>query len=69
MDAANNLHLNVAKTQFCVFGTRQKLSQIQNIQSVELKGEIITRQDSVKNLGVIFAANMTFKEHILTLRK
>ena len=60
----NNLKFNGDKTDMIIIGTRQMLSKLPPDISVNICGNCITPKTSVRNLGVIFDANLNFKEHI-----
>ncbi len=57
----NHLQLNLAKTELLVFPATPTLQQDFTIQ---LGSSTITQSASVRNLGVIFDNQLTFKEHI-----
>ena len=63
---ANKLTLNVSKTKFMVFGTRQKLKNVADIP-LHADGEVIERVQHFKYLGVILDETLSFEEHIDTL--
>ncbi len=58
----HHLQLNLAKTELLVFPATPNLQHDFTIQLVE---STITPSTSVRNLGVIFDDQMTFKDHIL----
>ncbi len=57
----HHLQLNLAKTELLVFPATLTL---QHDFSIQLGTSIITPSTSVRNLGVIFDDQLTFKEHI-----
>ncbi len=57
----NHLQLNLAKTELLVFPATPTL---QHDFMIQLGSSIITPSASVRNLGVIFDDQLTFKEHI-----
>ncbi len=57
----NHLQLNLAKTELLVFPATPTL---QHDFTIQLGSSIITPSASVRNLGVIFDDQLTFKEHI-----
>ncbi len=57
----HHLQLNLAKTELLVFPATPTL---QHDLSIQLGKSIITPSTSVRNLGVIFDDQLTFKEHI-----
>ncbi len=56
-----HLQLNLAKTELLVFSTTPTL---QHDFTIQLSSSTITPLRSVRNLGVIFDEQLTFKEHI-----
>jgi hypothetical protein len=65
---ANKLQLNEDKTELIVLGSKIKLSQMGDI-SLNIGGQMIKPTKSVRNLGVIFDAEMDMKQHISTVCK
>ncbi len=57
----HHLQLNLTKTELLVFPATPKL---QHDFTIQLGSSIITPSTSVRNLGVIFDDQLTFKEHI-----
>ncbi len=57
----NHLQLNLAKTELLVFPATPTL---QHDFTIQLGSSTITTSASVRNLGVIFDDQLTFKEHI-----
>ena len=60
----NHLKFNGDKTDMIIIGTRQMRSKLPPDISINICGNDITPKTSVRNLGVIFDANLNFKEHI-----
>ena len=62
---ANKLSLNVRRTKYMLF---HKLTDQENIplklSSLQLNGNIIERENSLKFLGAIFDEHLTWKKHI-----
>ncbi|RUA05525.1 MAG: hypothetical protein DSY43_04445 [Gammaproteobacteria bacterium] len=67
---SNKLSLNVAKTEFMVVGSRQKL-QTENDSSIDIhiNGEQINEVESTKSLGVFIDKNLSWKRHIDEISK
>ncbi len=61
MDERTHLQLNLAKTELLVFPATPTL---QHDFTIQLGSSTITPSASVRNLGVIFDGQLTFKEHI-----
>ncbi len=61
MDEKHHLQLNLAKTELLVFPATPTL---QHDFTIQLGSSTITPSASVRNLGVIFDDQLTFKEHI-----
>lgn len=60
----NKLKLNEDKTEFMVFGTRQQLSSIHLPLTINICGEQISSEGSVRNLGFWFDECMTNVSHV-----
>ncbi len=60
----NHLQLNLAKTELLVFPATPSL---QHDFTIQLGSSTITPSASVRNLGVIFDDQLTFKEHVARL--
>ncbi len=56
-----HLQLNLAKTEFLVFPATPTL---QHDFTIQINSSTITPSSSVRNLGVIFDDQLTFKDHI-----
>ncbi len=61
---ANRLTLNVKKTKYVIFGTRNKLEHVTRDLNLEIGSEQIERVSHMKYLGVILDDKLTFDEHI-----
>ncbi len=57
----HHLQLNLAKTELLIFPATPTL---QHDFTIQLRSSTITSSSSVRNLGVIFDDQLTFKEHI-----
>ena len=65
----NGLKLNANKTQCIIFGSPRNNKKIGNSFHITLKNSEIKMEDTVKNLGIWFDRNLTFKHHITILQK
>ena len=63
---ANRLAVNPSKTEYLLIGTNQQRSKVMN-SSVCFQNLSLIPTDSVRNLGVIFDANLDFKKHISSI--
>lgn len=62
---ANKLSLNVAKTEFMLIGSRQRLQTCDDYQiNLQIDGNIIKKVEKTKSLGVFIDENLTWKPHI-----
>uniref|UniRef100_A0A3Q2NWF9 Reverse transcriptase domain-containing protein n=1 Tax=Fundulus heteroclitus TaxID=8078 RepID=A0A3Q2NWF9_FUNHE len=59
----NFLHLNSDKTEVVIFGPESSKNKLLN-QSLNLDGINLASGNKVKNLGVVFDQDMSFKSHI-----
>ena len=66
---ANKLSLNPTKTNVMLFGTRNKISNINTNFELSLNGQVINRVDAFKFLGVTVDQNLTWNQHINNLSK
>ena len=67
---ANRLSLNIAKTQYMIIGTRQKLiTQDLNRINVRVDDTPIKRVQHTKSLGLIIDDNLQWKNHINSICK
>ena len=67
----NKLSLNVAKTEFMIVGSRQKLDAVADNHCINLKieGKIIKRVDHAKSLGLYIDKNLSWSKHIEEISK
>ena len=63
---ANKLSINIKKTKYIIFRSRQKSLNHPNLM-IRINNELIERKQSIKFLGVIFDENLSWKEHIKTI--
>jgi len=63
----NALLLNPTKTEAAVFGTSQRLSQVNKSQGVWVAGAHVLFTDAVKLLGVTLDSTPSFDKHIIYL--
>ena len=62
---ANKLSLNIAKTEFMVIGSRQRLATFDNHElRVTVDSEPVRQVTSTKTLGLTLDKNLTWKNHI-----
>ena len=62
---ANKLSLNIAKTEFMVIGSRQRLATFDNHElRVTVDSEPVRQVTSTKTLGLTLDENLTWKNHI-----
>jgi hypothetical protein len=64
---ANRLSLNIAKTNFMIFGPK-RTNQPDNINII-IDGNKLELTKSTKFLGIVLDSNLTWKDHILYLSK
>ena len=60
---ANKLTINIKKTNFLIFKSRQKKLMKENL-NIKIMKESITQRQSIKFLGVFVDQNLNWKEHI-----
>ena len=66
----NKLSLNVAKTEFMVIGSRQRLATFDDHEiSVIVDNDQLERVENSKSLGLTIEVNLTWKEHIDEISK
>ena len=67
----NKLSLNVAKTEFMIVGSRQKLDAVGDNHCINLniEGKIIKRVDHAKSLGLYIDKNLSWSKHIEEISK
>ena len=66
---SNKLSLNLKKTNYMLFGTRNKTNQINNDFKLTLNNNDIDRVKAFKFLGVTVDENLTWKNHVDVLAK
>ena len=67
---ANKLSLNVAKTEFMVISSRQKLQSINDYtMNIHIDGAPINQSNQSKSLGLIIDENLSWKAHIHEISK
>ena len=67
---SNKLSLNVAKTEFMVIGSNQRLNSFSDNQvNVEIDAKLITKVKEAKLLGVIIDEHLSWSNHIGDLSK
>ena len=67
---ANKLSLNIAKTEFMVIGSRQRLSTFNNYElRVTVDDEQVRQVNSTKTLGLTLDENLTWKNHVEGISK
>ena len=67
---SNKLSLNVAKTEFMVIGSNQRLNEFSDNQvNVEIDAKLITKVKEAKSLGVIIDEHLSWSNHIGDLSK
>jgi hypothetical protein len=60
----NGLSLNPDKSEVVLFGTRQRLRNLQQASSVNIAGTSISAADSTKILGVTLDQHLTMNKHV-----
>ena len=67
---ANKLSVNVAKTEFMVIGSRQKLlAESHNEINIKLEDQVISNVDHAKSLGLIIDNRLSWSNHVNELCK
>ena len=62
---ANKLSLNIAKTEFMIIGSRQRMHAHSNENiNIDLDGNVIKQVDKAKSLGLIIDKNLSWSNHI-----
>ena len=61
---ANKLKLNPDKTEFILIGSRKNRNQLLPHFPINILGNQVSPEQSVRNLGVVFESNFTFSNHI-----
>ena len=67
--SSNFLSLNPSKTEFLVIGLPQQLAKLQDPRLVLSNNTTINAVDHVRNLGILFDSNLSFKYQINALSK
>ena len=65
---ANGLFLNLKKTEFVLFGTRQRLVRSESHSPLCMEGKEVNQVKSFKYLGVLLDECLSFNDHISYLR-
>ena len=65
----NRLSLNVAKTEFMIVGSRQRLLLHDEHISIEMDGKPIKRVNEAKSLGVQIDEHLTWARHVENISK
>ena len=62
----NFLKLNEGKSQYIIIGSRQNIKTLNNMQlsPITINGEVIERETTVKNLGILFDENLSWDAEI-----
>jgi len=60
--SSNRLKLNASKTEFTWLGTRQQLAKL-NMSPLQIKDQVITPLDKVRDLDVIINSKLTMESH------
>ena len=67
---ANKISLNVAKTEFMVISSRQKLQSLNDYtMNTHIDGVPINQSNQSKSLGLIIDENLLWKAHIHEISK
>ena len=66
---ANELTLTMAKTDFMLTGSRQKLNNLPSLPSLNINNVPITHSQCFKSIGVLIDENLTWKNHADALAK
>ena len=61
---ANRLSLNVAKTEFMIIGSRQRLNTQCDEVDIRIDDEMITRVDHTKSLGLTIDDRLSWSNHV-----
>ena len=65
----NKLKLNYQKMEFMLFGSKMKLSKIENPISIHIEQNHIKQVDSFKYLGVWLDPSLEWKDHVTKTSK
>ena len=67
---ANRLSLNIAKTEFMVIGSNQRIHALSNNQiHIEIDGKSIKRVEEAKSLGLFIDEHLSWTKHIEEISK
>ena len=66
---ANKLSLNIAKTEFMILGSQQRMNATQNNIAIVIRDREINRVDVIKSLGVHIDIHLSWSEHINKISK
>ena len=63
---SNFLKLNEGKSQYIIIGSRQNIKTLNNMRlsPITINGEVIERETTVKNLGILFDENLSWDAEI-----
>ena len=61
--------MNIAKTEFMIIGSQQRLNATQNDIAIVIRERAINRVDVIKSLGVHIDSNLSWSEHINKISK
>ena len=64
----NKLSLNIKKTNFILFGQKNKIINISNL-NIKIDDVIIEQVENTKFLGVVINSTLTWQDHIKTVCK
>ena len=66
----NRLSLNIAKTEFIVIGSNQRVHALSNNQiDIEIDGKSIKRVEEAKPLGLFIDEHLSWTKHIEEISK
>ena len=65
----NKLSLNIAKTEFMIIGSRQRMSAMDDRITVEINDCEVEKVDSVKSLGIYIDKHLNWSTHIEKISK
>ena len=65
----NKLSLNIAKTEFMIIGSRQRISAMDDRITVEINDCEVEKVDSVKSLGEYIDKHLNWSTHIEKISK
>ena len=64
----NKLRLNMKKTQMLLLGRKRRVQELERME-VKLDGQTLTRDSKVKCLGVWVADELTWRDHVASVRR